>query len=59
LIVVLGASSSVVDDDEDDHELVDAALLLRFLFLFLCEGGFVAAGGISDYELCKHCQYFS
>ena len=48
MVVVLGASSSEEDDEEEsDEDEVDAALLLRFLFLFLCVGGgFVTAGGI-------------
>jgi hypothetical protein len=40
LVAFLGAASSVL---ESEDELVDAALLFRFLFLFLCVGGFVAA----------------
>ena len=40
--VVVGVSSSL----ESDDELEETACLLRFLFLFLCVGAFVAAGGI-------------
>lgn len=47
MVVVFGASSSEDDEEESDEDEVDAALLLRFLFLFLCVGrGFVTAGGI-------------
>ena len=44
--VVVGVSSSVESEDESEDELEEAARLLRFLFLFLCARGFVAAGGI-------------
>jgi hypothetical protein len=45
-VVVVGVSSSLESDDESDDELEETARLLRFLCLFLCVGGFVAAGGI-------------
>jgi len=42
-VVVAGVSSLL---DESEEELEEAARLLRFRFLFLCTGGFVACGGI-------------
>jgi len=45
-VVVVGDPSSLESDDESDDELEETARLLRFLCLFLCVGGFVAAGGI-------------
>ena len=49
-VVVVGVSSLLESDDESDDELEETACLLRFLFLFLCVRGFIAAGGIL---LCK------
>jgi hypothetical protein len=45
-VVVVGVSSSLESDDESDDELEETARLLRFLCLFLCIGGFIAAGGM-------------
>jgi hypothetical protein len=45
-VVVVCVSSSLESNDESDDELEETACLLRFLFLFLCVRGFVAAGGI-------------
>jgi hypothetical protein len=58
LVVALGASSSVEPecDESDEDDEVDAALLLRFLFLFLCVGrGFVTAGGILSIVIPRLC----
>jgi hypothetical protein len=49
-VVVVGVSSSLESEEESDDELEETARLLRFLILFLCVGGFVAAGGICARE---------
>jgi len=51
-VVVVGVSSSLESEDESDDELEETALLLRFLILFLCVAGFVAAGGILAISKC-------
>lgn len=52
--MVVGISSSLESDDDSEDELEEAARLLRFLFLFLCAGGFVAAGGIFGEQKKEH-----
>lgn len=47
-LTTVGVSSSELESELEEDSLEDAALLLRFLFRFLCVGGFVAAGGIGD-----------
>ena len=57
-VVVFGVSSLLESEDESDDELEETARLLRFLFLFLCVEGFVAAGDIFCEGEKKHLTFW-